>query len=191
MLTVGADSAAVESELVTGRLSCPDCGGQLWPWGWARRRVLRSGSGQVEIRPRRARCSVCEVSHVLLPVFALVRRADLVELIGAALAAKASGTGTRAIAARLGRPADTVRGWLRRFSEKAEDLRLFFTVLLVDVGIDPVPPTPTGTRFADAFSAIAGLRFAAASRWPNVGEVSPWTVACAVSNGRLLSPDRP
>src|SRR6266566_2831820 len=59
VLTVGADSAAVESMLATGRLSCPDCGGELWPWGWARRRVLRSESGPVQVRPRRSRCSAC------------------------------------------------------------------------------------------------------------------------------------
>src|SRR5207253_2231874 len=44
-------------------------------------------------------------------------RADSTEVIGAALAAKADGVGFRAIAARLGRPASTVRNWLRRVPE--------------------------------------------------------------------------
>jgi hypothetical protein len=56
------------------------------------------------------------VSHVLLPVFALLRRADLVEVIGAALSAKAAGVGARTIAVGLGRPVETVRGWLRSFA---------------------------------------------------------------------------
>jgi hypothetical protein len=56
---------------------------------------------------------------VLLPVVALVRRADLAVVIGAALAAKAVGKGTRPIAAALDRPWETVRGWLRRFGARA------------------------------------------------------------------------
>ena len=58
-------------------------------------------------------CVACRVTHVLLAVSCLVRRADVVEVIGAALRAKARGQGHRPIAARLGRPASTVRGWLR------------------------------------------------------------------------------
>ena len=41
------------------------------------------------------------------------RRADAGEGIGRALEAKAAGVGHRVIAGRLGRPASTVRGWLR------------------------------------------------------------------------------
>jgi hypothetical protein len=134
--------------------------------------VLRSGSGSVVVRPRRTRCVGCGVSHVLLPVFALVRRADLAEVIGAALAAKASGAGARAIAAGIGRPVETVRGWLRRFAGRAEEVRTVFTVLLVDTALDPVPPAAMTTPFADAVAAVFGASVAAASRWPHVGEVS-------------------
>ena len=74
---------------------------------------------------------------MLLPVFVLVRRADLVEVIGAALAAKASGAGARVIAAGLGRPVDTVRGWLRRFAGRYARVRVFFTRLLVEAGGEP------------------------------------------------------
>ncbi|WP_372412240.1 helix-turn-helix domain-containing protein [Streptomyces luteireticuli] len=122
-------------------------------------------------------------------MFALVRRVDLAEVIGAALVEKASGHGARTIAARLGRPVDTVRGWLRRFALRAEHIRAYFTVLLVDAGVDPVPPAAaagafadavsavagawSAGAFADAVSAVAGAWSAAASRWPLVGEVSP------------------
>jgi hypothetical protein len=106
------------------------------------------------------------VSHVLLPVFALVRRADLVEVIGAALSAKAAGVGARTIAAGLVRPVETVRGWLRRFASRAEALRVWFTVLQVDVGVDPVPPAAARTVFADAVAAVLGAVVAARSRWP-------------------------
>jgi hypothetical protein len=145
----------------------------------------------VVVRPRRARCGGCGVSHVLLPVFALVRRADLVEVIGAALAAKAAGMGARVIAGLLGRPSDTVRGWLRRFAQRAGRVRVFFTALLVDVGVDPVPAAPAASLFADAVAAVLGARFAAASRWPDLGEVSPWRLASAASNGGLLLPAWP
>lgn len=191
MLTVRADVAKVEAALVAGALACPECGGVLRPWGWARRRVLRGGSSPVAVRPRRARCARCGLSHVLLPVFALVRRADLVEVIGAALAAKAAGMGARVIAGRLGRPCETVRGWLRRFAGRAQAVRVFFTRLLVDVGVDPVPPAAAGSPFADAVAAVLGAAVATGSRWPGVGEVPPWRLAAAATNGRLLFPTWP
>ena len=191
MLTVGTNSVVVEARLVSGALVCPGCDGSLGPWGWARARSLRGVAGAVVLRPRRARCSACRVSHVLLPVFALLRRADLVEVIGAALSAKAAGAGARRIAAGLGRPVETVRGWLRRFAGRAEALRAWFTVLLVDTGIDPVPPAAGRTAFADAVAAVLGAVVAARSRWPRVGEVSPWWWACAASAGRLLAPSWP
>jgi len=131
------------------------------------------------------------MSHVLLPVFALVRRADVADVIGAALTAKANGAGARSIAARLGRPVETVRGWLRRFADRARALRSWFTVLLVQAGVDPVPPAQTPTAFADAVAAVLGAVVAAASRWPDIGAVSPWRWASAASAGRLLAPSWP
>lgn len=191
MLTVGADAARVEERLAGGGLPCPGCGGSLRPWGWARARVLRGDVGPVAVRPRRGRCGSCGQSHVLLPVFALLRRADVVTVVGAALAAKAAGTGVRAVAAASGRPVDTVRGWVRRFAGRAEAVRVVFTALLVGVGVDPVPPAAAASTFADAVAAVAGASAAVVSRWPEVGELPPWSLACAVSGGRLLAPDWP
>ncbi|MFF4701140.1 helix-turn-helix domain-containing protein [Streptomyces chattanoogensis] len=124
-------------------------------------------------------------------MFALVRRADLADVIGAALAAKASGAGVRAIAGRLGRPVETVRGWIRRFAGRAETVRRIFTVVLVDIGVDPAPPGPARTPFADAVGAVLGAWWSVASRWPDIGKVSPWRVACAVTGGILLAPSWP
>ena len=134
---------------------------------------------------------MCLVTHVLLPVVALLRRADLGEVIGAALAAKANGLGARAVAVRLGRPVDTVRGWLRRFGSRAEMVRWFFTGLLVDVAPDPVVPAAAGTVFADAVAAVIGARVAVAARWPHLGEVPVWQAAVAATHGQLLSPSWP
>ncbi|TVZ00186.1 hypothetical protein EAS64_25055 [Trebonia kvetii] len=191
MVTVGANPAEVERSLAGGELECPLCGGVLARWGHARPRVLRGGQGPVRLRPRRARCSGCGSTHVLLPAFALLRRADLAEVIGAALAARALGKGARPIATASGRALATVRGWLRRFGARAEAVRVFFTGLLVETGVDPVPPAQGPSPFADAVAAVAGAASAVSSRWPGIGRVSPWRAASAASGGRLLSPGWP
>jgi hypothetical protein len=126
---------------------------------------------------------------VLLPVSGLVRRADAVVVIGEALACAAAGWGHRRIAERLGRPATTVRGWLRRFRARAGPLRSAFTALLGDLDPDPRVPEPAGSELADAVAAIVAAAAAAASRWGGqVFMVSPWRVAAAVTAGRLLGP---
>lgn len=191
MLTVGLDAVRVEDRLVEGGLVCPGCGGELRPWGWARARVLRDEWGRVLLRPRRSRCGSCGRSHVLLPVVALVRRADSVGVIGLALAARAAGAGARRVAAVVERPVETVRGWLRRFAHRAERVRIVFTALLVEVGVDPVVPAALRSTFEDAVAAIVGAGAAARSRWPEVGELPAWFLAAAVSGGRLLAPDWP
>jgi hypothetical protein len=127
------------------------------------------------------------VTHVLLPVTALLRRADATAVIVAALATKASRrVGFRRIAAELARPAETVRGWLRRFAERAEAVRSTFTVWLRAVDADPVMPEPSGGVFADAVTAIAAVATALARRFA-LPEVSLAEVAAAVSGGRLLA----
>jgi hypothetical protein len=95
-------------------LSCAGCGGVLRPWGFARVRSVRGRGGLCrQVRPA-ARCPGCRVTHVLLPAAYVPRRADALEVIGAALLAKAAGCGHRAIATELDVAAGTVRGWLRR-----------------------------------------------------------------------------
>lgn len=78
------------------------------------------------LRPRRGRCRSCRSTHVLLPDIALLRRVDSVAVIGRALVAAAAGTGHRVIAEGLGRPASTVRGWLRRFRAVAARVAAHF-----------------------------------------------------------------
>jgi hypothetical protein len=126
---------------------------------------------------------------VLLPVFALVRRADLAVVIGAALEAKAAGRGARTIAAGLRVAAATVRGWLRRFAGRAEAVRSMFTALAVDLAADLMAPVPVGEVFAEAVAAIAWAAQAIGRRWPVSWPV--WEMAVAVSGGRLLAPGGP
>jgi hypothetical protein len=131
------------------------------------------------------------VTHVLLPVTALCRRADAAAVIVSALAAKAaSGAGFRRIATQLARPAETVRGWLRRFAERVEAVRSVFTVWLAAVDADPVMPDAAGGGFADAVSAIVALASAIGRRFL-LPAVSLAETAVAVSGGRLLAPGWP
>lgn len=150
MMTVGVDRAAVETALFAGELGCPmlGCSGQLGPWGWARERALRGESGQVRLRPRRSRCGGCRRTHVLLPASVLPRRAGVVTVIGAALLAKAGGRGHRKIAAALGRPDATVRGWLRRIVAVAEAVLAALGVLAAELGVEFIAPAPTTTPVA-------------------------------------------
>lgn len=125
---------------------------------------------------------------MLLAVSCLWRRADGVDVIGAALRAKATDAGHRSIAAQLGRPVTTVRGWLRAFARNAEAVRPMFTTLLVE--LDPLTAALPAHRgvFADAVEAVGACAAAARRRLGVVGAVSPWQLASAVTGGLLLSP---
>ena len=191
MVTVEADVDQVERRLAAGELSCPSCGGVLAGWGRARPRQLRGPDGPVELCPRRSRCTGCRVTHVLLPVTALLRRADAAAVIVSALAAKATRrVGFRRIAADLARPVETVRGWLRRFAERAEAVRSVFTVWLRGIDSDPVMPDAAGGVFADAVVVIGALAAAIGRRF-SLPVVSLVETAVAISGGRLLAPDWP
>ncbi len=120
----------------------------------------------------------------------LTRRADAGEVIGLALEVKAAGEGHRVIAARLGRPASTVRGWLRAFTRRAEQVRSVFTALAASLVTDPPLPVPAGPGVADAVAAVAAAA-AAAARVPGVGTVARWELAAAVTCGLLLAPAWP
>ncbi len=185
MLMVGTDRVEVERLLLSGELSCPACPGVLGPWGYARSRSSRGPAGTVRHQPRRARCTSCGATHVLLSALWLLRRADAAVVIGAALESKSTGSGHRPIAAASGRPVSTVRGWLRRFVARAEHTRAKFTRLLH--ALDPVASalTPRGSVVADAVEAIGRAAAAAVLRLSPVG---PWEFAARVSAGRLLAP---
>jgi hypothetical protein len=180
---VGPDAAGVERALLAGQLGCPGCAGVLRPWGWARRR-LRDRVVDRPVRLRRSRCAGCRVTHVLLPVVALARRRDLAELIGAALVAGAAGRGHRAIAAELGLPPTTVRGWLRRFERRAGLVRARFTRLAFELDPTSVGIEPRGSPMADALEAI-GVAAAAAARRLGPGRV--WWFVAGVTGGGLLA----
>ena len=189
MLTVGNSQAVVEELLGNGLLACPGCGGRLGGWGHAaRRRVFTAGRIPVAVRPRRARCGSCGVTHVLLPAWLLARRCDATAVIGDMLARAALGQGFRSIAAVSGVPEGTVRGRLRRFRSAAGRVREFFTRLAGALAVDPVPLEPAGGPLADAVVAVAAAAAAARGRWPGMIAVSGWELAAVLTAGSLLSP---
>jgi hypothetical protein len=193
MLTVEADVVRVESRLAAGGIGCPTCrDGVLGGWGYARVRLI-VGLGD-PLRPRRARCRSCAVTHVLLPVTVLLRRAYAAERIWAALTARGEGSGHRWIGVSLGVPAATVRGWLRRAGSRLEAIRVWFLGVAVAAGVDVAIPDGTGCAWRDMVAAVATataairFRFGAAGL---LGAVTPERVAAAASGGRLLAPGWP
>jgi len=192
MVTVEVDPARVESRLAAGEIACPCCGGVLGRWGHGRARRIAGLADPV--RPRRARCRVCAVTHVLLPVTVLVRRAYAAEQIWVALTARASGWGHRRIGAELRVPATTVRGWLRRAADRLKALRNWFVGIAVTAGVDVAIPDGSGCAWRDVLAAVATATTAIRFRFGAVGlvgAVTPGAVAVAASGGRLLAPGWP
>jgi len=184
MLMVGTDPVVVEADLVGGLLACPLCGGVLGPWGHARWRVVRCRSGVEDRRhPRRAMCGCCGKTQVLLGVDGLVRRRDEVAVIGEAIVAKAGGEGHRGIAARLGVPAWRVRRWLRRFAERAVEIREHFTRWAFALDVSLAPLAAAGDALGDAVAAIGVAARAAVLRF---GPGPVWSWAAFASGGVLL-----
>jgi len=157
----------------------------LAPWGWARARSVRLRWGEpAELVPRRARCRCCEGTHVLLPDLCLLRRQYEVELIGAAVEARARGLGYVRIARELSVPVGTVRAWLRRFTRNAEAIRSHFTRWAFALDAELGPIASAGGSFADAVEAIG----VAARAWVlRLGRRPVWGLVAFLSGGVLLA----
>ena len=191
LVTVEAHQVLVEWRLTERRLSCPGCAGVLAPWGWARPRRVR---GVGSLRPRRARCLGCLVTHVLLPVTVLLRRADAARVIWAGLLTRAAGQGHRPIGLLLGVPESTVRGWLRRMASRLEAVRVHFVLVARRAGVDLVVPKALGSPWQDVVATVGAATEAVTGRFGAagvIGAVTAWQVASSSSGGRLLSPGWP
>lgn len=193
-MTVEADPVLVEARLAGGQLACPaaDCDESLGPWGWARRRVVHGIAGS--LRPRRARCGSCLVTHVLLPVTVLLRRAYAADVIGAAVEARSGGAGHRPIGQLLEVPGATVRGWLRRLAGRLEPFRVVLLQVAVRAGVDVSVPAASGCRWRDLLATLETATAAVTGRFGPVGVLGPvtaWQVAVGCSGGRLLAPGWP
>ena len=188
-MIVVLDPQRAQADLAAARLRCPGCTGPLRPWGFARARSLRSSCGAAtSLRPRRARCSGCAATHVLLPASAPARHAHTIDLIGLALLASAHGSSPQTISAELAIPADTIRGWVRRATGRAE--WLYTQGILAAHRSDPMLPAsvPRRSALADALDALASAAAAVVRLLGPVG--TPWQIIAMIAGGQLLAPLR-
>ncbi len=194
MPTVGQVVAVVDAQLGAGLLRClePGCGGTLARWWFGVPRDIVGVGGVVErVRPRRAICGSCGTTRVLLPDSMLRRRPYSAEVIGAALVAAAGEVPWTQVAARIGVPFETVRGWLRRFTRRADLVRAWLLGLLDALVDDPALPPGEAGPAAGALAVLAALHRQMPGRWPLVAGLSPWQLAARLSRGGLLSPAWP
>jgi hypothetical protein len=137
---------------------------------------------------RRAKCRPCRATHALLPSFSLLRRLDVVEVIGAALERVLVGAGLRPVASWLEVPHTTARDWRRRFRTRAPALVAGLAALAVELG------APAATLAVDAEAAALG---ALGVVWDRVrrrlGSAAPgrWQLAALVSGGAWLASTTP
>jgi hypothetical protein len=130
--------------------------------------------------------NISAATHVLLPSELLPRRRDSVDVVGAALVAHAGGAGHRRIAADLGRPAATVRNWLRGFARQADRLQVVGAVSYVRLDALSGPVAPTGSPAADAVEVLARAARAAVLRFGPYD--TPWAIINVITAGCLLTP---
>jgi transposase-like protein len=187
-----SSESALERKLATGELSCPDCGAFVVPWGFARRRVIRTLAGARTLSPRRVRCRSCNKTHVVLPGEVVPRRRDDAGVIGRALLRAACGARAGEIACELNRSRETVRNWISRFSDNALVAELIGTrtLLAFDAHADPMRLTWRQGPLARAVEAL-GLSVAAVVRLtgPLPPTTTPWSLVNVLTRGHLLRAD--
>jgi hypothetical protein len=181
------DTAAARIALARRQLGCPGCGQPLRPWGHARERTVRDLDGElVAVRPDRAWCPGCEVTHVVLDAGLIPRRAYAAGLIGRALVAAARGSGHRRIARDLAVPAGTVRGWIRGARRSAVQLRItgIRAIVAYDQAALPAWDRPDELGFAlehlGAAAMVIGRRY-------GLQHTSLWARINVLTRGRLLA----
>ncbi len=188
MMVVGSTEQA-ETALLAGEIPCPHCSTPLRPHGHARHRTVRGlGSEWLTVQPRRARGADCGRTQVLLPASLSLRRADTVEVIGTALAAKAAGSDHRTITVQLGWPLSTVRRWLRRVPQKHAHW-LYEQAVKHAFRLNPdmlFHPKQWPSMLGWSLNILAG----AALAYNHLASVQlpPWTVIRYFTRGNLLSP---
>lgn len=130
------------------------------------------------------------MTHVLLDVRLAARRADAAAVIAVAVEKKVvAGWGHRKIAEWVGRPATTVRGWLRAFTGSASRITDWFTSLVLFAAPDAVVvwPAPAADGPSAALSALLAYAAGLDRRFGVVGTVAWVRAGIAVTAGRLFS----
>ena len=92
----------------------------------------------------------------------------------------------RTIESELGIPPDTVRGWIRRATARAEWLRVQRTAIAHQFNLMLSVTVPAGSPLADAVSALGTAASAVVRK---LGRVAPsWQVIAMIARGYLLTP---
>ena len=183
-LIVSENIDEVENNLKMGKFACPACLSPLKRHGHGRSRLIWScGGTKIEITPRRGRCDKCRKTQVLLPEILFIRRTYTAEVIGGALLDNAEGISANLIAKKLDIPFMTVRGWLRRFNKKADEIAKEFMSLALSLNASLNEVSPTGSKFKDAINAI-GLAIEAYR--VRLGDLKHWSMVSRVTKGALL-----
>jgi hypothetical protein len=184
--TVRGDGADVERRLCRGVLRC-SCSGVLGPWGHARERLVRSGSGCRLVRPRRARCRACRVTHVLLPAWLFARRGWVGAVMWACVLARAAGVKITAIAARVSVAASTVGSWVRRVGGRAEWWRQLLMGVLSVLDAQPRRLDPAGSPLADGLVVLEALLALLRAR-DGMAMLTAWELASHLTRAHLFAP---
>ena len=180
------DTEAARIALARRKLSCLDCGQPLRPWGHARERTVRGlGGALMTVRPDRAVCTGCGLTHVVLDAGLLPRRAWSAGLIGQALVAAALGSGHRRIARDLDVPAGTVRGWVRGARRSAVQLRVTAIRAVVAAGHEMPARWPPG-ELGFALENLGAAAWAMGRR-SGLQHTNPWARVNVLTRGKLLN----
>ena len=181
------DTAAARIALARRKLGCPGCGQPLRPWGHARERTVRDrGGALVTVRPDRAWCPGCDVTHVVPGAGLLPRRAYAAGLIGQALVAAALGSGHRRIASDLAVPAGTVRGWIRGARRSAAQLRITGIRAVLASGQDGLLAWTRTDELGGALEHLAAAALVLGRRH-GLEHTSWWARINILTRGRLLT----
>ena len=153
MLTVETDPVVVEQRLGSGGWRVRDArvgwpGGVVRGPGWS---VARTGRGRcaAPVAVHRVPGDACAAPGGVAGPAGGHRRGDRGGVDG-----EGERGGASADRRALGRPPETVRGWLRRFAGRVEPVRAVFTGWCRALDPDPVLPGPAGSAWADAIAAI-------------------------------------
>jgi len=181
------DTEAAQMLLARGKLACPACGQMMRPWGHARERTVRDlGGTLITVRPDRALCRGCYVTHVLLDARLLPRRGYAVALIGKALLGAAFGSGHRPIARELAVPDGTVRGWIRGARRSAAQLRIEAIRAVVSLDQDALSARVLPSELACTLEHL-GTAAMLMARHIKLENIHPWAMVNACTRGRLLT----
>lgn len=151
-------------------------------------RRIRTPAGAVEVTPRRGRCRLCKVTHVLLPAWLFVRRAFTGALMWACVLARAGGSKMAAIGARFGIRASTVASWLRRITGRADWWRqmLMDVLALVDGRVRRF--VPARSALGDAVAVLDAVLVALHGRDSRMATLTAPELASHLTRAHLFAP---